>query len=362
MTEDNYLIYIEKTVAAYSVKVKKHLINIFLKEGIAVKNQKMSGQYTLEGTQVIDISEKELTEQIVSCIHCSKRTRILFEEWEFVKDYKYSAIFTSPDFDSLLNGVLDIKPLEDTCEHEYAHVNFKKPVAYHTDKYSFLKFIMMVSAIHPSTQEELLLKYPFLVVLHKEDKIIEFRFDVLKHAFFYDNNEDTVYADFINRILNYLQSEYNCSIDALDMDFIVNSCKNEEEVKLIAQSMRLSNGGSAQLDVGKSQEYVLPFIGELRALMAENKSELEKVPSVRSALEQFLFEKEEMSDYPWIELLWENEIKTRRIQVKLIFNYVNKPYCLIQHYYNSALNGMERMNYVTKYIIDHRNDDTAKTK
>lgn len=32
-------------------------------------------------------------------------------------------------------------------------------------------------------------------------------------------------------------------------------------------------------------------------------AELEKVPDFREALEQFMFEMEEMSDYPWIELL-----------------------------------------------------------
>lgn len=80
------------------------------------------------------------------------------------------------------------------------------------------------------------------------------------------------------------------------------------------------------------------------------------------AIEQFMFEMEEMSDYPWIELLWENEIKTRSNHIKLITNYMNKSYSLIQYYYSNVLIGMERMNYVIEYIISHRNDDTAKTE
>ena len=75
-----------------------------------------------------------------------------------------------------------------------------------------------------------------------------------------------------------------------------------------------------------------------------------------------MFEMEEMSDYPWIELLWENEIKTRSIRVKFVFNYMNNSYCLIQHYYSNVLIGMERMNYVIEYIISHRNDDTTQTE
>lgn len=77
---------------------------------------------------------------------------------------------------------------------------------------------------------------------------------------------------------------------------------------------------------------------------------------------KFMFEMEEMSDYPWIELLWENEIKTRSNRVKFVFNYMNKSYCLIQYYYSNVLIGMERMNYVIEYIVNHRNDDTTQNE
>lgn len=149
---------------------------------------------------------------------------------------------------------------------------------------------------------------------------------------------------------------------SLNLDFMVNVCKRDENVKLIAQSMKLPNGGNAQLDVGNNQEYILPFIGELRSLLNDNQAELEKVPDFREALEQFMFEMEEMSDYPWIELLWENEIKTRSNRVKFVFNYMNKSYCLIQYYYSNVLIGMERMNYVIEYIVNHRNDDTTQNE
>ena len=35
-----------------------------------------------------------------------------------------------------------------------------------------------------------------------------------------------------------------------------------------------------------------------------------------------------MSDYPWIELLWENEIKIRSNRVKFIFDYIGQDYTL----------------------------------
>ena len=39
MQEENYLLYLEKTVEANPSKVKKYLIKKFLENGIAIKNE-----------------------------------------------------------------------------------------------------------------------------------------------------------------------------------------------------------------------------------------------------------------------------------------------------------------------------------
>lgn len=360
MQLENYLLYLEKTAEASPDKVKRHLVKGFLDAGIATKNEALSGQLILEGLETVDISDKNLTEQLISCIHYNSKARLFYEEWEFKKDYKYSVLFTCNDFDTLLEKILLIKPLEDTCESEFIFDSFVTPVAYHVDELSFLKFNLTFATIHPLTQEEFLLKYPFLVVFHKTDKLIEFRFDVVKRLYISGKKETTIYADLILSMMNYLENEYSCLLSPLNVDYMVNASKNDSDVRLIAQYMKLPSGGNAQLEVGSNQEYVLPLIGELKSLLDENQLELDKVPAIREALEQFMKDMEELSDYPWIELLWENEIKTRSIHVKFIFNYMNNPYCLIQHYYSNVLIGMERMNYVIKYISNHRNDDTKQ--
>jgi len=362
MLPENYLEYLEKTATLYSDKVKRHLVRQLVEKGIATKQTDTSGQLCLEGTETIDISGKALTEQLTSCIRESERSRFFLEKWEFIKDYKYSVIFTCNDFAKVLAKVKAITPLNQCCEHDYLFTSFVTPVAYNTDEYSFLKFNLAFAAIHPLTQEEFLTKYPFLVVFHEDGELVEFRFDVLKRVFLSDTKEQTVYSDLIAKMIEYLAVNYECTLTPLDMTFMVNVCKKDVAVKLIAQYMKLPNGGNAQLEVGNNQEYVLPFIGELRSLLTDNQTELEKVPDVREALEQFMFEMEEMSDYPWIELLWEDEIKTRSKHVKFVFNYMNNSYCLIQHYYSNVLIGMERMNYVIKYIISHRSDDTTQTE
>ena len=97
MQLNNYLEYLEKTVIAYSDKVKRHLVKQFIQHGIATKQTDTSGQLYIEGLETVDISEKTLSEQLVTCIHQSKRAGYALEKWEFLKDYKYSVIFTCDD-------------------------------------------------------------------------------------------------------------------------------------------------------------------------------------------------------------------------------------------------------------------------
>ena len=161
MQLNNYLEYLEKTVMAYSDKVKRHLVKQFIQHGIATKQTDTSGQLYIEGLETVDISEKTLSEQLVTCIHQSKRAGYALEKWEFLKDYKYSVIFTCDDFSSTLKKAQEIIPLENTYENDYLYTSFVKPVAYSMDGYYFLKFNLAYAAIHPLTQEEFLTNIPF---------------------------------------------------------------------------------------------------------------------------------------------------------------------------------------------------------
>ena len=104
MQQENYILYLEKTIEANPNKVKKHLVKKFLENGIATKNENTSGQLTLDGMG-IDISNKNLTDQALSCIRQSEKARLLYEKWEFIKDYKYSVLYTCNTFDTLLETV-----------------------------------------------------------------------------------------------------------------------------------------------------------------------------------------------------------------------------------------------------------------
>lgn len=207
-------------------------------------------------------------------------------------------------------------------------------------------------ATHPQTLEELLLEYPIVVAIHKDEKLIEIRFDAIKQYFVEDKRQATLYADIIDEVLKYVKENWLVELKPLDMESIIDLSRKEDmdNIKLISQCMNLSNGGKAQLAVGNNEEYILPFIGELKSIMNEYKAEFERNTIIKEALDQFIFEKEETTEYPWVEMLFLDKIKSKNIHVKFIFNYMNRGYCLILHYYNDALIGMERMNHVTRFV------------
>jgi len=362
VTQEEYLSYIVGSIETYSTKEKKQLITLFFNEGVAYKE--IVQQTQISDMEAQNITGLELSEQIKKCITGNNKAVRIFEKWEFTKDYKYSIICKTDDYDVFASKVKnDSRVKADENESAYMSdvrnvpVIFKPPIIFEMDDFLILKYNLKFEALHPQTEEELLIKYPLIIVLHKNEKLIEFRFDDLKRIFYYDTiSKDKLYLHLTNIISDNLKNDYKIDISPLDLDFIKTKAKDSNEVKLIANYMKTSIGGNAILEVGNNKEYILPFIGELNLLMREKKEEFNKAPVIKELLEQFIYEKEEMSDYPWIVVLWEAEKKTRNITVKFIFNYMNSGFCLMQHYYNNVLVGMERMNHVVRFIGENRED------
>lgn len=353
MNRDNYLSYVLGTVEKASQKTKKQLKELLLKKGIAYdENEQLE---IGDKHDKIDISNYDLTNQVKRCLSSSDDAINAFEEWEFVKDYKYSVIFEANDFSKVQEYVVHSIEAEG-IENDYLSVTektFKDPVKMICDGMTILKYSIGFSAIDPASAEEVLLKYPFIVVAHEEQKLVEFRFDGLPSLFRIGSQAQNFFSELIDNMLKVLDRN-GCKLEPLDLSFMKNQNEKDDKVKLVAQSMKLTDGGNAELQVGDNQDYVMPFMGELKAILADHKEDFDKVPKIKERLEQFIYEKDELSDYPWFEIVWDNEIKTRRIHVKFIVQYNNKEYCLIQHYFSNVLIGMERMNYVTQYIGGHK--------
>ena len=360
MLKENYLLYVQQTVLSYSTKSKQHILDLFKEKGIASDDDTISGQMSTDGSVCINVRGMDVNDAIKLCLNSNEEALKIVEKWEFVKDYKYSVLFTCNEFDSIVEKI-DNHGKTDDSENEDIYNSLINPFYYEDDKRCFMKYNRAYAAVHPFTREEMLLKYPVVIVFHKDEKIVEIRFDALKKVFVLDQEQDS-YVYLIDSLRKIVQDSFGCILEGLDLNYMIGIAKAADDVKLIAQYMKFSTGQYAQLEVGNNQEYMLPLIGELNTILLDYQEELEKVPKLKDTLEQFMYEKEEMSDYPWIEVLWDNDIKTRSIHVKFIFNYMNKDYGLIQHYYSNVLVGMERMNYVTGYIASNRTNTIETTK
>lgn len=352
MTNENYISYLVGTVNGYPAKLQRHLKKLFTDAGITVPNEQMKIPSVVDN--IVNIKDKELNYQLTACLTESESAQRIFEKWEFEKDYKYSVLFTSPRFSVLLSMVDSLTQYDKSCSEAPRSSNdFTDPLCLIEDNFVFLKFIKYYSTVEPATGNEFLLKYPILIVLHRKEQVIEFRFDTLRRIFIPERQEQTFYSDLISKLIHFCHTFFEVDISPLNLEFLK---KHHPDATLMAKYMMLPSGGNAQLDVGKNENYILPIIGELRAILDNYKSELDTVPSLKESLEQFMFENDELSECSWIEIMWENEIKVRSIRVKFIFNYKNYDYCLLQHYYSNVLVGMERMNHVVRYINEHQND------
>lgn len=305
-------------------------------------------------SEYVDIDYNDFDTTLANCVIKKEKAVELYEKYQFTRSYRYSVLFKCNNFEKILIDINRIPEYKFDSNDIRLFDEFKMPKKLETSEDIILLFDRKFEAIHPQTSDELLLHYPVLVVFHKNNKIIEFRFDTIKRLFIEGERNQSIYSEILEQLLVYLEQEYDIKLEAIDLSFMKNIANDEniEDIKLISQYMNMKNGSKAELNVGNNEEYVLPIIGELKNIMNDLKEELDKNLKIKDALEQFIYEKEETTDYHWIEILFLNKerIKTRNNHVKFVFNYMNKKYTLITYYYNDTLIGMERMNDVTSFI------------
>lgn len=356
MNNESYLLYINGNIDEFSSKINKFLLQRFVKDGLALDTDQLS--LTSIAANGVDVSK--LNGEGNKIKHCLENNDAAVKEYEtieFTKDFKYSVLFTCEEFDNLVKWAESLSPAFEKDDETTTRLDdFQKPILYKCGDLYLIKLRLYFSAVDPLTVKELMSKYVIIVALHLTERLVEFRFDSIRRIFLDDSQQNSIYTDIITNLRNYLQKSATCTLRALNLDFMREEAEQgrSKGIVTIGQYRRLINGGNAQLEVGKNSNYVLPIIGDLKEIIEKYQCELEKVPEFKQALQDFLYENDELADYNWIEVMWENEIKTRQVSVKFTFRYRDSDFCLIQHYYNHVLVGMERMNNVVKYINENR--------
>ena len=140
MTNENYISYLVGTANGYPSKTQRYLKMLFSTAGIAVPDDQISIPFDVDTT--VNIKDKELSEQIAMCLEQSASARRIFEKWEFEKDYKYSVLFTTPNFDDLQSKTESLDQYnENDSEESRSQNGFSSPRCLKSDNLIFLKFM-----------------------------------------------------------------------------------------------------------------------------------------------------------------------------------------------------------------------------
>ncbi|WP_367942326.1 hypothetical protein [Enterocloster citroniae] len=326
------------------------IVNIFIEDGIATKrNEENSGK--------IYIGSMTSKSGLFLCLKEQNSAIKSIEKWEFDKNYKYSMLFDVKNFDEkIIGNLLDSNQMVcydnlDRCEELYSVA--MNPSIKKIDSNYCLKFNFKLSATD-TYGEKLKKRYTVVAIYYSDKQMLELRFDTVEQIY----SRERFY--FVYGVLEWLRRYLGLSITAIDLkeiaDYIMKNGKTDQVVPS-AQDMHMASGGKATVEVGNNDKMILPFIGELKILMESYDDDFRKAPILKKVFEDFIYEKENLSEFPWIRFKFEE----KNFEVKFLFDYGRENGCLLQHFHSAlkANQGRERMDYVTNYIIKVR--DIVKT-
>lgn len=310
------------------------------------------------------VSDNSLIQQIISVLKSKTSETIkCIEDLEYFKSYKYTTLFSMSNFNNdylkkmIENGqIISYDEGKQDISSDFHEIDaIIKPTYRKIDNEFFcLKFSNKITGFLPIG--ETTIKYPILAIFNETLNTLEIRIDKIKG--FLKNGDDYFYLKQITFIKEWLIRNLKIDLNPVNLppviEFMRPNLTGEGEVKVTAQAMDLASGSKAILDTGVSDEFVLPLLGELKILIQDNADLFEsnkQTQEIKSLLDNFILETEETAQLPWISLTWTNEIKSKAVKVKFSFS---SEYTLLQYYGNNA--EMERMNNVTKYLIENQRE------
>lgn len=345
MANDNVYVYTLETIENYYPRIMKiKVANNLIKDGIATKNKK--------DTDKIFIGDKNDYNRASYCLKQDSNLIKYIENWEYDKYFKYSIYFMQTDGlnvatiinECVKNGIISVFNLKgkpDKLGKTIAH-----PVMREDDDGYYLKFVTQLETVD-TTGIQKMKRNVAIIYISKTTKLIEIRFDAIETVFSVDR------ITYINNLITWLKTYIDKEATGIDLTEVVEEIRlngEKDGVIVSEQHMEMASGSEATVSIGKNEARQLPFISEIKSIMEIYSKELESVPELKKALDDFLYEKEELSTYPWITFLFEE----KRFEVKITMDYNGMGIDLLQHYSSSRQEnvGRERMEHVTNYIIE----------
>lgn len=266
--------------------------------------------------------------------------------FENAKSAKYSAIFEVMNFLNISEAIDSLdkvtRDMPETVNTVDATVNEIEASVYD----SIIKINVLLEGIQAAVGGNIptpvQTKYAEFIQFHEVGNKLYAEVYLDNVGSVYRNGDTKFFLYRIDGIVRWLESQ-GLELQPLDLEDVVFDLKqtNPRNIALIGQHMDMSNGGDATLsssvDNDEKQDIVLPIIGELQALIEDNKAMFDEAPDVKRLLEEFIANSEEQSDLPWITLMWDNDIKSKRIMVKFEFTQqTSERYTLLNFYQHSA--------------------------
>lgn len=336
----------------YPSYTKKAILKQAVNDGIVINHKKNSDQMTLNFTDCIDVSNDETLDDKFRHILDSESILAMIEEYEYRKPYRHFCYFRY--------STLKVEKIEELVKDGRFNVfdkkgqrpvdEYEKPTIYLLGELIFLKFSYKLQNDMGNT-----IKYVILVVIDKENKLLEIRFDRVGIAY---KNSYTYYKDKIAEILKYLKDNIELETTTIDFKALVDFMKTEkDDITIVAQRMT-RNGTTAYLEAYEDEASIIPILGELDSFIEEEKDLFEvdeNTRIIREKLQAFRREIEDKSDMPLVKIRMDES----GIKFGITHNYKDTEYSLFMLY--GELVGEEMMSSVKEYIMRCDKDFRAAT-
>lgn len=356
MDKEAFLQFYKNTIFGYSKSMQERICK-------KLKEQKLI-TFNLQGTleddeDILFFKQKSDYQTIIESTCSNEKFAAFYEQWEFSKLFKYSVplFFKSTDGKDIKDILISKKVIEFTAEQfkpDYIldeDIKNACPIYFITDDTVMLKFVLQKMYYQPETHEQVEYRYPIVISIF--DNFLDIRFDQLRYSNTINIVSRDAYEKIVFECILWLQNElglelYKC--DHTDIIKVIND-RNDTSVVMYKQMMELSSGGAAELTASDNRDYVLPFIGEIRELIEENNDLFSQNDEIKKLLLQYLEDKEATANYPYIYIKWKKPVVTKSYVVKVIFDYLNHQYTMLQHNTGECrILEMERMNNAIKYL------------
>lgn len=358
MDESTFLEFYKNTVNGCSKEVKSFICKRLENE----QRISFDNQCTADSTNsVMHFDNKKELAKIITRTAGNKEFAGFYESWEFFKLYKYSVpLFYESQEGISVKELLMQKGVQLFDEKSYepemildASLKEASPIYCEKDGAVLLKFVLQKSYFVPDTYERIDYRYPIVIYFDIDNSALEIRYDSEKYKVNGVGNKDR-YEQYVAECVSWLRENLELELFTCGHRDTIQVINDEqyEDVKIYKQMMVLKTGASAELTASKSEDYVLPFIGEIMQLIMENEEVFDQAPDCKNLLLDYLSDKEDTTNFPYIYVKWVKPVEAQSYIVKITFDYINPNCTLLQHITGNCKDfGMERMNNAVKYLL-----------